>query len=56
MAGDMHSAILVAVMAVATGISFLFYGSPYSNGNIITVYILAVLITAAWTALSRIMR
>ena len=41
---------LVAVMAVATGISFLFYGSPYSNGNIITVYILAVLITAAWTA------
>ena len=41
---------LAAVMTVATGISFLFYGSPYSNGNIITVYILAVLITAAWTA------
>ena len=41
---------LVAVMSAATGISFLFYGSPYSNGNIITVYILAVLITAAWTA------
>ena len=41
---------LVAVMSTATGISFLFYGSPYSNGNIITVYILAVLITAAWTA------
>lgn len=41
---------LAAVMTVATAISFLFYGSPYSNGNIITVYILAVLITAAWTA------
>lgn len=41
---------LAAVMSTATGISFLFYGSPYSNGNIITVYILAVLITAAWTA------
>ena len=41
---------LAAVMSVATAISFLFYGSPYSNGNIITVYILAVLITAAWTA------
>ena len=41
---------LVCVMSAATGISFLFYGSPYSNENIITVYILAVLITAAWTA------
>ena len=41
---------LGAVMSTATAISFLFYGSPYSNGNIITVYILAVLITAAWTA------
>ena len=41
---------LVLVMATATGISVLFDRSTFSNSNIITVYILAVLITAALTA------
>ena len=42
--------ILVGVMGLATAVSYLFYRSTFSNSNIITVYILAVLITAALTA------
>ena len=42
--------ILVGVMGLATAVSYLFFRSTFSNSNIITVYILAVLITAALTA------
>ncbi len=42
--------ILVTVMGLATALSYLFDRSTFSNSNIITVYILAVLITAALTA------
>lgn len=39
-----------SVMAAATFISYLFDKSPFSNSNIITIYILAVLITSMITA------
>ena len=42
--------VLVTVMGLATAVSYLFFRSTFSNSNIITVYILAVLITAALTA------
>ena len=42
--------LLIAIMAAATLLSYWFYGSPYSNANIITIYILAVLITSVLTA------
>lgn len=42
--------ITLAVMAVATLISLYVYQSSFSNANIITIYILAVLIAAVTTA------
>ena len=41
---------VLAVMAAATLISFWFYHSRYSNANIITVYLLAVLIASVLTS------
>ena len=41
---------MVSIMAAATGISILFDRSRFSNSNIITIYILAVLITSVVTA------
>lgn len=38
------------IMAAATGISVLFDRSRFSNSNIITIYILAILITSVMTA------
>ena len=42
--------ILVVIMTVATVLSVLFDRSRFSNSNIITIYILAVLITSVMTA------
>ena len=42
--------VMTAVMAGATAISFLIDRSRFSNSNIVTVYILAVLITSVLTA------
>ena len=42
--------LLVVIMSIATLLSLWFYGSKYSNANIITIYILAVLITSVLTA------
>ena len=41
---------LIAIMAAATILSALFDRSKFSNGNIITIYILAVLLTSVTTA------
>ena len=41
---------MTAVMAIATGLSVIVDHSPFSNSNIVTIYILAVLITAVITA------
>ena len=41
---------LAVIMACATAISALFYRSRFSNSNIITIYILAVLVTSVTTA------
>ncbi len=41
---------VLAVMAAATLLSFAFYHSRYSNSNIITIYILAVLIASVMTS------
>ena len=41
--------IMSAIMAVATLLSVLIDHSPYSNSNIVTIYILAVLVTAVMT-------
>ena len=41
---------MTSIMTVATFISMLFDRSRFSNGNIITIYILAVLITSVMTA------
>ena len=40
----------VGIMAVATILAYLFYHSPFSNSNIITIYILAVLIASVLTS------
>ena len=42
--------IMTAVMAGATAVSFLIDRSRFSNSNIVTIYILAVLITSVLTA------
>lgn len=42
--------LTIAVMAAATALGFLFYHSPFSNSNIITIYILAVLIASVLTS------
>ncbi|MGI6070372.1 MAG: DUF4118 domain-containing protein [Blautia sp.] len=39
----------LAVIAAASGIGALFYLAGFSEANIITVYILGVLVTAVWT-------
>ena len=41
---------MITVMAIATGLSVIVDHSPFSNSNIVTIYILAVLITAVITA------
>ena len=41
---------VLAVMAAATFLSFAFYHSRFSNSNIITIYILAVLIASVMTS------
>ena len=40
----------VGIMAVATILAYLFYHSPFSNSNIITIYILAVLVASVLTS------
>ena len=42
--------LVLAVMAVATFLSYWFYMSRFSNSNIITIYILAVLIASVMTS------
>ena len=42
--------LMAGIMTVATGLCVLVDRSRYSNSNIVTIYILAVLITAAMTA------
>lgn len=42
--------LVLAVMAVATLLSYLFYMSRFSNSNIITIYILGVLIASVMTS------
>ncbi len=42
--------LVLAVMAVATLLSFWFYRSRFSNSNIVTIYILGVLITSVLTS------
>ena len=42
--------IMIGIMAVATALSFLIDRSRFSNSNIVTIYILAVLITSVLTA------
>lgn len=41
---------VLAVMAAATFLSFAFYHSRFSNSNIITIYILAVLVASVMTS------
>ena len=41
---------MTGIMAAATGLSVIIDRSKFSNGNIITIYILAVLITSVMTA------
>lgn len=42
--------MVIGIMAIATGLGYWFYHSRYSNSNIITIYILAVLIASALTS------
>ncbi len=42
--------LVLLIMAAATGLSFLFWHSPFSNANIITIYILAVLVSSVVTS------
>ncbi len=44
---------LLFIMSSATVVSFLFYHSSFSNANIITVYIMAVLVTSILTSEKR---
>lgn len=44
---------LIFIMTIATIVSLLFYHSSYSNANIITVYILAVLVASIMTSEKR---
>lgn len=44
---------MLLIMSVATIVSLFFYYSSYSNANIITIYILAVLITSILTSEKR---
>lgn len=41
--------IMLLSLAVATAVGFGFFGAGFSESNIITVYILGVLLTAVWT-------
>lgn len=41
---------VLAIMSIATLLSMAFDRSPFSNANIITIYILAVLIASLWTS------
>lgn len=43
------TAIMLLSLAVATVVGFGFFGAGFSESNIITVYILGVLLTAVWT-------
>ena len=38
------------MLVLATMISFLFYGAGFSESNIITIYLLGVLVSAVWTS------
>lgn len=42
--------LTIGIMAVATILAYLFYHSPFSNSNIITIYILAVLVASVLTS------
>ena len=42
--------LTIAVMAAATILAILFYHSPFSNSNIVTIYILAVLVASVLTS------
>ena len=42
--------LTIGVMAAATILAYFFYHSPFSNSNIITIYILAVLIASVLTS------
>ncbi|MBR4164469.1 MAG: DUF4118 domain-containing protein [Solobacterium sp.] len=42
--------LVIGIMAIATCLSFWFYHSRFSNSNIITIYILAVLVASVLTS------
>ena len=44
-----ETCVMLGALLLSTGIGFLFHSAGFSESNIITVYILGVLLTAVWT-------
>ena len=44
-----ETGVMLGALLLSTGIGFLFHSAGFSESNIITVYILGVLLTAVWT-------
>ena len=42
--------VMLGTLLLSTGMGFLFHSAGFSESNIITVYILGVLLTAVWTS------